>query len=86
METDEVLPRIGEQTGRLAFFDLLPTTYWGGFVTGDKVTLKWDPCPCGRTGPHLGATIGKITEHGEKIGCAGSAQAHDEATEFLLEN
>jgi len=86
VETDELLPRIGEQTGRLAFFDLLPTTYWGGFVTGDKVTLKWDPCPCGRTGAHLGATIGKITEHGEKIGCAGSAQAHDEATEFLLEN
>ena len=86
VETDEVLPRTGEQTGRLAFFDLLPTTYWGGFVTGDKVTLKWDPCPCGRTGPHLGSTIGKITEHGEKIGCAGSAQAHDEATEFLLEN
>ena len=83
--TDEVLPSQGAQTGRLAFYDLLASTYWGGFVSGDVVTLHWDQCPCGRTGPHLGNEIGKVKEDGEKIGCAGSAQAHDEATEFLLE-
>ena len=83
--TDEVLPSSGAQTGRFAFYDLLASTYWGGFVSGDMVTLHWDQCPCGRTGPHLGNEIGKIKEDGEKIGCAGSAQAHDDATEFLLE-
>jgi len=85
-DTDAVRPREGSQTGRLAFLDLLASTYWGGFVSGDLVTLNWDPCPCGRTGAHLGSEIGKIKEDGEKIGCAGSAQAHDDATEFLLEN
>jgi len=85
-DTDAVRPRTGSQTGRLAFFDLLSSTYWGGFVSGDLVTLHWDPCPCGRTGAYLGHEIGKISEDGEKIGCAGSAQAHDDATEFLLEN
>ena len=84
--TDEVLPRAGSRTGRLAFYDLLASTYWGGFVTGDKVTLGWDDCGCGRKGPYLGNEIGKFTEDGDKIGCAGSAAAHDEAIEFLLEN
>ena len=84
--TDTVLPSEGSQTGRLAFYDLLAETYWGGFVTADKVTLNWDDCPCGRRGPHLDNEIGKIGDDGDKIGCAGSSQAHDEATEFLLEN
>ena len=29
------LPREGIQTGRLALFDLLTETYWGGFISGD---------------------------------------------------
>ena len=86
VDTDEVRPRSGSQTGRFAFFDLLASTYWGGFVSGDQVTLNWNPCACGRTGAYLSNEIGKIPEDGEKIGCAGSAQAHDDATEFLLEN
>ena len=31
------LPREGVQTGRLAVFDLLAETYWGGFISGDQV-------------------------------------------------
>ena len=35
----EALPRSGEQTGRFAFLDLLPETFWGGFVSGDE---EWE--------------------------------------------
>ena len=47
------LPREGTQTGRAAFFDLMPDSYWGGFISGDEITADWDPCACGRTTPHL---------------------------------
>lgn len=41
-ENDRPLPRIGRQTGRFAFFDLLPETSWGGYITSDHVTITWD--------------------------------------------
>jgi hypothetical protein len=48
-ETDAVLPREGTQTGRFAGLDLLAQTYWGGVISGDKVTIEWDSaCPCAR--------------------------------------
>jgi len=85
-ENDRPLPRIGRQTGRFAFFDLLPETSWGGYITSDHVTITWDsPCPCGRRGAHLDAAISKVvSRQDDKIGCAGTAGALDDATEFLL--
>lgn len=84
--TDQPLPRTGRQTGRFAFFDLLPDTSWGGYVTSDHVTIAWDqPCVCGRRGAHLDAAISKVAEkQDDKIGCAGTAGALDDATDFLL--
>src|ERR1019366_200989 len=47
-----VLPREGVRTGRLALFDLLAETYWGGFISGDRITMYWDEdCACGWKGP-----------------------------------
>ena len=43
----------GEVTGRYAFVDLLASTYWGGFTTGDRVKVSFDRCPCGREGPQI---------------------------------
>jgi hypothetical protein len=41
------LPRTGTRTGRYGTFDLNAQTYWGGFLTGDEVTLSWgDDAPC----------------------------------------
>ena len=51
-----VLPREGVQTGRCAFVDLLAESYWGGFITGDRITVHWDDdCDCGWTGPRARA-------------------------------
>ena len=52
----------GEQTGRMAIFDLLPSSYWGGFVTGDEVTLRLSPCPCGRTTAQSARRIERYSE------------------------
>jgi hypothetical protein len=70
--------------------DLLPDSYWGGFVTGDRVTMAgFDaPCECGRRGPYLEPEIARfsdLTEGDDKINCAGAPEAHDRAVDFLLE-
>ena len=79
------LPRNGRQTGRMALFDLVPRSYWGGFITGDEVTADWSPCPCGRTTAHIERTIERYSEkHGDdKITCAASDDAHRAALEVL---
>ena len=87
-EQDKPLPRKGRQTGRFAFFDLLPETSWGGFATGDRVTMNWDePCGCGRRSAYLDSPITRIVNTQEdKITCAGTAGALEEATDFLLKS
>ena len=89
-ETGEPLPRTGLQTGRLAVMDLLADSYWGGFVTGDRVTMGGfdSPCACGRHGPYIQPDIARfsdIKDGDDKINCAGAPEAHDRAIEFLLE-
>jgi hypothetical protein len=87
-EDGRVLPREGERTGRCAVFDLLPDTYWGGFISGDEVTLSHDPCACGRTTAHLARTIERYSEKqggDDKITCLASEDAHRAALEFLTE-
>ncbi|WP_371227900.1 hypothetical protein ACAW63_19555 [Pseudomonas sp. QE6] len=86
-ETGGTLPRSGRQTGRAAFFDLGAELRWGGFITGDEVTVEWDaPCPCGR---HSRYVVGPVQRYSEKNGgddkitCAASEQAHREAMDFL---
>jgi hypothetical protein len=85
----EALPRSGAQTGRYAFLDLMPETYWGGFISGDEVTLSGfdNVCPCGRKGAYLGPEIRRYSakEGGDdKINCAGAPEAHDKALEYLI--
>jgi hypothetical protein len=85
-KSGEPLPREGTQTGRYAFFDLLAGSYWGGFVSGDKITMNWDGCDCGRRGPHILPTIERFSElegGDDKISCSGSNDAHEEAMAWL---
>jgi hypothetical protein len=90
-DTAKALPRHGTVTGRFAFYDLLPDTRWGGFVSGDEVTLSWDPpCPCGRTGAYVHSNIQRLsdrrTDEGEeKLSCAAAPEAYAEALDFLNE-
>jgi hypothetical protein len=84
-------PRNGVQTGRFGLFDLNPFTHWGGFLTGDEVTLSWGdtaPCACGRQGPYLHENIRRYSDKeggDDKTTCAGTSEAHDKALEFLFE-
>jgi len=87
--TGAPLPREGVQTGRAAFYDLLAETYWGGFMSGDEITVNWtDPCPCGKTTVHLARQVERYgLQHGgdDKISCAAAADAHDAALRYLTD-
>jgi hypothetical protein len=84
-----LLPREGVQTGRYAFFDLVPQTYWGGFISGDRVTIHWDEdCPCGWRAPRIAPDIVRFAElegGDDKITCAGTAQAYDDFMNYISE-
>jgi hypothetical protein len=80
------LPRKGVQTGRAAFYDLVAATYWGGFITGDEVTVHWGPCPCGRTTPQFDLQIQRYTDKqggDDRIMCSATDEAHTSALRFL---
>jgi hypothetical protein len=79
-ETGSVLPRQGKQRGRGAFFDLSAQTYWGGVVTGDRVSVSWDRCPCGRSTPQVLPPVTRLPpagpdEHGLGPASDGAIQA-----------
>ena len=89
--TGEQRPRTGTQIGRFGFVDLAIATHWGGFLTGDEVTLTFGdhPCACGRTGAHVHPDIRRYTEKeggDDKITCAGAPDAHDRALEFISQS
>jgi hypothetical protein len=83
----EALPREGAQKGRLVLVDLIPQSYWGGFTSGDEVTVQYDgKCDCGWDSPRVAKSIRRFGENegGEdKITCAGSQQAYNEFMEFV---
>lgn len=86
-DTSKPLPRTGTVTGRMAFYDLHANSRWGGFITGDEVTMHWDDmCPCGQTSRYIDGKIERFSEKqggDDKITCAGTAEAHSDAMEFL---
>jgi hypothetical protein len=86
-DTGAPLPRQGVQTGRAAFFDLLADSYWGGFVTGDEITVDWSSrCACGRLSPHIARKIERYSEKrggDDKISCAAQADAYEAAMDVL---
>jgi hypothetical protein len=68
--------------------DVIPTSYWGGFMSGDEVTIHWDDgCDCGWQGPRAEKTVRRFTEKeggDDKITCAGSAQAYNEFMDYVM--
>ena len=83
----KALPREGTQKGRLVLVDPIPNTYWGGFVSGDEVTIHWnEDCPCGWHGPRAEKNIRRFAESeggDDTITCAGSQQAYNEFMAFV---
>jgi hypothetical protein len=86
-DTGVPYPREGVRTGRYAGFDLWATTYWGGFITGDEVTVNWDGgCACGRTGHYFQGTIVRYSDKrggDDKITCQRTAGAVQEMLEHM---
>lgn len=86
-ETGRPLPREGRVTGRAAFFDLGAHARWGGFISGDEITVEWDkPCPCGRTGRYVVGAIQRFSDKNggdDKITCAASESVVNDALSFL---
>ena len=86
-DSGKVLPRTGKQTGRAAFFGLIARHAWGGFISGDEITVNWDePCACGQTTYYVEPTIQRFSDktgEDDKITCAATAGAHKEAMSFL---
>ena len=86
-DTGKPLPRSGRRTGRAAFFDLGADTRWGGFITGDEVTVEWDqPCPCGRPSRWVAAPVQRYSDQNggdDKITCAATEASHREAMDYL---
>lgn len=68
----------GVVEGRFAFLDLLYEGRWGGLISGDKVSVDFNPCPCGRPGPTILDTIVRYAQAGESdhIGCAGTIDGY----------
>jgi hypothetical protein len=81
------LPAEGTQTGRMAFYDLLAETYWGGFISGDRVTITFDEdCPCGLKSPRIHQDITRFADLAggdDKITCAGTAKAYESFMDYV---
>jgi hypothetical protein len=68
----------GELEGRAAFFDLSLDGRWGGVITGDKISIDYNPKGCSLKGPSIRDNIARFAdlEGDDKIGCAGTVDAY----------
>jgi hypothetical protein len=85
-DSGQPLPRSGVQTGRASFFDMTQDGGWGGIVTGDRISVDYTPCPCGRTTLHITKKIQRfsdITGDDDKLTCAAAPSAQAEALNLL---
>ena len=86
-DTSKPLPRSGTVTGRFAVHELVCNSHWGGFISGDEVTLHWDgDCPCGAKSAYIENKVVRYSEKrggDDKINCASTPDAHQEAMDFL---
>ncbi|MFW9928825.1 MAG: hypothetical protein ACFFD1_05505 [Candidatus Thorarchaeota archaeon] len=76
----------GKYTGQYAFFDPTALSYWGGIITGDRVTINWDGFP---ESEYVGPTIeivGRISDldgpDADKLSCSASFEDYFNDEEF----
>jgi hypothetical protein len=71
----------------MAFYDLLAETYWGGFISGDRVTITFDgECACGFSSPRVHPEITRFADLAggdDKITCAGTAKAYNDFMDYV---
>ncbi len=91
-QTGAMLPRSGVQTGRFGFIDIAAQLRWGGFLSGDEMTLDYGDsggCACGRRGAFIAGDIRRYSEAeggDDKITCAGAPGVHDNALQFMKDS
>lgn len=76
---DSLLPIAAtEYEGRAAFFDLSIDGRWGGVISGDRISIDFNPCRCGQRGASIRDDIVRYAdlEGDDKIGCAGTVDAY----------
>lgn len=68
----------GEIEGRAAFFDFSLDGRWGGLISGDRISIDYNPGVCSHKGPSIRNTIARYAdlEGDDKIGCAGTIDAY----------
>lgn len=69
----------GVAEGRFAFLDVSLSGRWGGLISGDKVSVDFSPCDCGRPGPAVLPDIQRYGELGggdDKITCAATLDSY----------
>jgi hypothetical protein len=68
----------GRVAGRLAHFDTVQRSRWGGIISGDQVEVDFSACPCGTRGiTVLGTTRYRdLPEGDDKLSCAGTIDAY----------
>lgn len=68
----------GVVEGRFAFLDVSLEGRWGGLISGDRVSVDFSPCPCGRTGPAVLPDIRRYGDLGgdDKITCAATLDSY----------
>ena len=68
----------GEIEGRAAFFDLSLDGRWGGVITGDRISIDYNPSGCSHKGPSIRDNIARYADLAgdDKIGCAGTIDAY----------
>jgi len=71
-------PTDGQVEGRMAFLDLAVEGRWGGVITGDKVTVDYRPCPCGRKSPGVTSVFrySDLADGDDKLSCAGTMASY----------
>jgi hypothetical protein len=84
----EMDPTSGKKyTGQYAFFDTTALSYWGGIITGDRVTIDWgDWAGKEYTGPTI-SVEGRISDlediDADKLSCSATFEDYFESEEGL---
>jgi hypothetical protein len=86
-EDGSLLERHGTQKGRFGAVDLMASSYWGGYMSTDAVTMTWErPCTCGRSGPYMEHAIERVPDIvDDKVSCAATPALHDDLVKVLAQ-
>jgi hypothetical protein len=68
----------GVAEGRGGFFDVTLEGRWGGVISGDRLTVNFSACGCGRKSPSVleVTRYADLPEGDDKLTCAGQIETY----------